>query len=166
LIKAECSGKIDSLVELLQGRLSNAVLRIITDREKGLFPTPSEIKKSCSCPDWADLCKHLAAVLYGMGSRLDQEPELLFLLRGADHLELIGSAAESGLLAPADSGSLADSDLAEVFGIDIAEGVPARQPQATKTSARVARPRRKESRRKSSARRAARQRRARPATRK
>jgi uncharacterized Zn finger protein len=167
-IKAECSGKIDSLVELLQGRLSNAVLRIITDRDKGLFPTPSEIKKSCSCPDWADLCKHLAAVLYGVGSRLDQEPELLFLLRGADHLELVGSAAESDLLAPADRGSLADSDLAEVFGIDIAEGVPARQPQATKTSTRVARSRRKESqsRRKSSARSAAKQRRVRSATRK
>ncbi len=58
-IKAECAGKIDSLVELLQGRLSSAVLRIITDRDKGLFPKPSEIEKTCSCPDWADLCKHL-----------------------------------------------------------------------------------------------------------
>ena len=95
-IKAECAGKIDSLVELLQGRLSSAVLRIITDRDKGLFPKPSEIEKTCSCPDWADLCKHLAAVLYGVGSRLDQEPELLFVLRGVDHLELIGSATETG----------------------------------------------------------------------
>lgn len=100
-IKDECAGKIDSLVELLQGRLSSAVLRIITDRDKGLFPKPSEIEKTCSCPDWADLCKHLAAVLHGVGSRLDQEPELLFVLRGVDHLELIGSATETGGMAQA-----------------------------------------------------------------
>jgi uncharacterized Zn finger protein len=162
-IKAECSGKIDSLVELLQGRLSSAVLRIITDRDRGLFPKPSEIKKSCSCPDWADLCKHLAAVLYGVGSRLDQEPELLFILRGVDHLELIGSAAESGVLAPADSSSLADSDLAEVFGIEIAEAVPTPQPQTTKKRTSERKP---PSRRKSPARSAAKQRRARSATRK
>jgi uncharacterized Zn finger protein len=130
-IKAECAGKIDSLVELLQGRLSSAVLRIITDRDKGLFPKPSEIEKTCSCPDWADLCKHLAAVLYGVGSRLDQEPELLFVLRGVDHLELIGSATETGTIAQAGEGSLADSDIAGVFGIEIAEVAPAPQPLKT-----------------------------------
>lgn len=159
-IKDECSGKIDSLVELLQGRLSSAVLRIITDRDNGLFPKPSEITKSCSCPDWANLCKHIAAVLYGVGSRLDQEPELLFVLRGVDHLELIGSAAESGTMAQAATSSLADSDLAEVFGIEIAEVVPAPQP------AKKAAPRRRPSRKKNSARGAAKQRRTRSTARK
>lgn len=121
-IKAECAGKIDSLVGLLQGRLSDAVMRVITDREKGLFPMPSEIKLECSCPDWASLCKHLAAVLYGVGARLDTQPELLFKLRGVDHLELIGAAAEAPVLTQKATGAdtLDDSELASVFGIDIA----------------------------------------------
>lgn len=121
-IKADCAGKIDSLVGLLQGRLSDAVMRVITDREKGLFPQPSEIKLECSCPDWADLCKHLAAVLYGVGARLDAQPELLFVLRGVDHLELIGAAADLPALAPAAGGidALDATQLSDVFGIEIA----------------------------------------------
>lgn len=120
-IKAECAGKIDSLVGLLQGRLSDAVMRVITDREHGLFPQPSEIKLACSCPDWADLCKHLAAVLYGVGARLDTQPELLFLLRGVDHLELIGAAADSPALtrAGAGDGAMDAEQLSNVFGIEI-----------------------------------------------
>ena len=119
-IKAECAGKIDSLVGLLQGRLSDAVMRIITDREKGLFPQPSEIKLECSCPDWADLCKHLAAVLYGVGARFDTQPELLFVLRGVDHLELIGAAADApALAAAAGAGGMDAAQMADVFGIEI-----------------------------------------------
>jgi uncharacterized Zn finger protein len=166
-IKAECAGKIDSLVELLQGRLSSAVLRIITDRDKGLFPKPSEIEKTCSCPDWADLCKHLAAVLYGVGSRLDQEPELLFVLRGVDHLELIGSATETGAIAQAGEGSLADSDIAGVFGIEIAEVAPAPQPLTTpEEKKKKTGTRKRPSSRKKSARSSGKQRRARSSTRK
>jgi len=96
-IQSECAGKIDSLMELLQGRLSSAVMEIVTRPERGLFPTPREIELDCSCPDWADLCKHVAASLYGVGARLDQKPELLFLLRGVDAADLISraSAAEA-----------------------------------------------------------------------
>jgi uncharacterized Zn finger protein len=123
-IKKECSGKIDSLIELLQGRLSDAVMRVITDRDKGLFPKPDEIDLDCSCPDWADLCKHLAAVLYGVGARLDDQPELLFLLRGVDHLELLEQAAATSTQAATGAGAaaagLAEADLAGVFGIEIA----------------------------------------------
>ncbi|MSU48352.1 MAG: hypothetical protein EXS37_04540 [Opitutus sp.] len=123
-IKAECAGKIDSLVGLLQGRLSDAVMRVITDREKGLFPQPSEIKLECSCPDWASLCKHLAAVLYGVGARLDAQPELLFVLRGVDHLELISAAADAPALAAGaaagdGASGLDTTQLADVFGIEI-----------------------------------------------
>lgn len=127
-IKAACAGKIDSLVGLLQGRLSEPVMRIITDQEKGLFPKPSEIKLECSCPDSAGLCKHLAAVLYGVGARLDQQPELLFVLRGVDHLELIDAAADVSTLAPAENGtpSLDPTHLSDIFGIEIA-------PMATPT---------------------------------
>ena len=75
-IQTECAGKIDSLMELLQGKLSSAVMQIVTRHERGLFPTPKEIDLDCSCPDWADLCKHVAASLYGVGAKLDQNPTL------------------------------------------------------------------------------------------
>ena len=129
-IKAECAGQIDSLVGLLQGRLSDAVMRVITDREKGLFPQPPEIKLACSCPDWADLCKHLAAVLYGVGARLDTQPELLFLLRGVDHLELIDAAAESPALTQAgtDDGAMDADQLSDVFGIEIDPAIKVAAP--------------------------------------
>ena len=58
------------------------------------FPRPSEIKLSCSCPDWADMCKHVAAVLYGVGARLDEKPQLLFALRGVDENELLANAGQ------------------------------------------------------------------------
>ena len=142
-IKAECAGKIDSLVGLLQGRLSDAVMRVITDRETGLFPAPAEIKLECSCPDWADLCKHLAAVLYGVGARLDTQPELLFVLRGVDHLELISAAAEAPALADAAAAGAAGMDaaqMADVFGIEIEPTAAAStvKPAATKPAAAAA----------------------------
>src|ERR1019366_6096172 len=80
----DCAGAIDSLVELLQGRLSTGVMERICREKTGLFPSPNEIQLSCSCPDWASMCKHVAAVLYGIGARLDQQPELLFRLHELD----------------------------------------------------------------------------------
>src|ERR1700756_736791 len=76
----DCAGTIDSLVELLQGRLSQRVMERICRESQGLFPTPEEIQLSCSCPDWADMCKHVAAVLYGVGAPLDHPPHPLFRL--------------------------------------------------------------------------------------
>ena len=78
-IKARCSGQIASMLELLQGKLSRQVMSVVSDRERGLFPKPREIDFTCTCPDWATMCKHVAAVLYGAGSRLDRHPEALFL---------------------------------------------------------------------------------------
>jgi uncharacterized Zn finger protein len=145
-IKAECSGKIDSVIELLRGELSQSVMEVITRRDGGLFPKPSEIKLDCSCPDWAELCKHLAAVLYGVGARLDTRPELLFLLRGVDHTELI-TEATSTVIAGTQGDSTLEANLAEVFGIEIAEAaplaiVPGRSP---KPKAKKAPPARKKS---------------------
>jgi uncharacterized Zn finger protein len=80
----DCAGTVDSLVELLQGRLSKGVMDRVCRTGDGLFPSPAEIKLSCSCPDWADMCKHVAAALYGVGARLDEQPELLFVLRNVD----------------------------------------------------------------------------------
>jgi uncharacterized Zn finger protein len=122
-IKEDCARSIDSLIDLLRGRFEQAVMQRLTERETGLFPQPSEIKMKCSCPDWAYMCKHVAAVLYGIGARLDSDPELLFTLRDVDHLELIGQAvAEENLnrtLTAGSSAGLGDADLGEMFGIDI-----------------------------------------------
>jgi uncharacterized Zn finger protein len=118
-IVSECSGKIDSLIELLQGTLSKSVMEIITDPERGLFPHPKEIKLSCSCPDWADMCKHVAAVLYGVGVRLDGNPEELFILRQADHVELIANAGAKSLIKKSTNQNLEGSDLSSLFGIDM-----------------------------------------------
>ncbi len=123
-IVQECSGKIDSLIELLQGKFSKAVMQIITNPEKGLFPHPNEIKLSCSCPDWADMCKHVAAVLYGVGARLDTKPEELFMLRQVDHVELIAKAGMASLTQSSTDQSdkiLDGSDLSSLFGIDMSD---------------------------------------------
>jgi uncharacterized Zn finger protein len=88
-ICADCSGGIDSVVELLQGRLSKGVMERICRQGTGLFPQPSEIRFVCTCPDHASMCKHVAAVFYGVGARLDRKPELLFRLRAVDAAELV-----------------------------------------------------------------------------
>jgi uncharacterized Zn finger protein len=124
-VKSQCAGQIGSLVELLQGRLSKSVMDVVTQRGSGLFPKPAEIKMKCSCPDWAGMCKHVAAVMYGVGARLDDKPELLFLLRKVDHLELIAGAVDSTTVADATKTrgkkTIAAADLADVFGIEMAE---------------------------------------------
>jgi uncharacterized Zn finger protein len=124
-ILKECSGKVASLVELLQGRLSSAVMEIVTRRASGLFPSPEQLEFRCSCPDSAFMCKHVAAVLYGIGARLDTQPELLFLLRDVDPQELIGQTA--GLMGTDAPGALGENqrlettDLSALFGIELDE---------------------------------------------
>jgi uncharacterized Zn finger protein len=123
----EASGSIDSLLDLLRGRFDRGVMERLTEREHGLFPQPKEIKMKCSCPDRAGMCKHVAATLYGVGARLDSDPELLFALRNVDHLELIGQAVaaenlEQTLTANPSEG-LVGADLSELFGIDIDAGM-------------------------------------------
>lgn len=123
-ICGDCAGGIDSLVELLQGKFSKGVMERICRQSQGLFPAPSEIKLSCSCPDWAGMCKHVAAVLYGVGARLDGRPELLFHLRGVDHTELIATAGAAVPLASMNAAGakvLAGDDLGDMFGLDMAE---------------------------------------------
>jgi uncharacterized Zn finger protein/DNA-binding XRE family transcriptional regulator len=123
-VKERCAGQIGTLLELLQGRLSANVMSVVTDRQNGLFPLPGEISLQCSCPDWAVMCKHVAAVLYGVGARLDQQPELLFLLRGVDHDELISTeVAVVTAATEVKSGRrrIAVEALADVFGIEMSE---------------------------------------------
>ena len=119
-VKGRSAGEIDSLVELLRGSLSKGVMEVVTRPGEGLFPSPGEIALSCSCPDWAVMCKHVAAALYGVGARLDHEPEKLFTLRGVDPLEMVEAAVRQPPGAGAPRGRvLASDDLSSVFGIDI-----------------------------------------------
>ncbi|MDF1813459.1 MAG: helix-turn-helix domain-containing protein [Verrucomicrobiales bacterium] len=120
-VKQGCTNQVSSLLDLLQGRIPEGVLETVTNQNEGLFPTPKEIQFECDCPDYAYMCKHIAAVLYGIGARFDKSPELLFELRGVDVEELIDSDAE---IASATGGggkrnriSLAGLD--DVFGIEI-----------------------------------------------
>ncbi|MCX4026909.1 hypothetical protein H0A36_12065 [Endozoicomonas sp. SM1973] len=118
-IKKTCAGEVGSILELLQGKLSDNVMTAVTNPTSGLFPQPKDIKLNCDCPDWATMCKHVAAVLYGIGARLDHSPELLFLLRGVDHMDLIDAEVKipkSTRKKPQVSG-----DLSDIFGIDLDE---------------------------------------------
>jgi uncharacterized Zn finger protein len=124
-IARDCAQSIDSWVELLQGKLSTGVMERIARPGAGLFPSPREITLSCSCPDAASMCKHVAATLYGIGARLDAEPELLFILRKVDAKELVARVGEGGVPVKeglAASRVLDSSRLADVFGIDLVPG--------------------------------------------
>jgi len=156
----DCAGSIDSLVELLQGRLAKAVMDRVCREGDGLFPAPKEIKLCCSCPDWADMCKHVAAALYGIGARLDARPELLFVLRGVEANDLLASAGKDLTLAkraPSAASVLADDDVAALFGLEMAGNADAvadeaavsrlakpprsaTKPKSRKTSARESAP--------------------------
>ena len=138
----DCAGSVGSLVELLQGKLSKNVMERVCREADGLFPAPSEIKMSCSCPDWADMCKHVAATLYGVGARLDSDPDLLFALRGVDRAELVSNVGADLPLTRTASASdrvLADDDVAALFGIDIAapDAPPPKQSHEEKELARA-----------------------------
>ncbi len=151
-LKSVAAGKVTNLLNLLQGRLSTDILAEITHADTGLFPKPSEIKLNCSCPDWADMCKHVAAVLYGIGARLDTKPELFFTLRGVDMQELI-SAASAQAIVPLDGTAtskkrtLAQADLADIFEVEletpdepissVAHVAPVAQTKAAKRKSKV-----------------------------
>jgi uncharacterized Zn finger protein len=135
----DCAGAIDSLVELLQGRFSKGVMERICRQNAGLFPTPKEIALSCSCPDSARLCKHVAAVLYGIGARFDQQPELLFRLHDVNHADLIASAGTGLPLSktgPSKDKILAEEDLSAIFGLEIDTDAAEKPKPAKKAAAK------------------------------
>ena len=120
VLKQACSGKIGSLIDLLEGKLSDVVMEVVTDRDKGLFPSPEAISLDCDCPDWVDMCKHNAAVLYGIGVRFDEDPSLLFKLRCVDHEELLGSDQLLENLGTSEAGAeLEEDSLSDIFGIEM-----------------------------------------------
>jgi DNA-binding transcriptional regulator YiaG len=141
-LRQTCTGRIGSLIELLQGRLSDEVMRAVTDPQHGLFPKPGEIKYTCSCPDSASMCKHIAAVMYGIGARLDTQPELLFRLRGVDHEELLSAEAAVGAITGGGSRRtrrrvLDEGSVAAVFGVEL-EGAVGNTVPGTATATNTA----------------------------
>jgi uncharacterized Zn finger protein len=123
-VKKATSGKITDLADLLGGELGPGVLKSITDSKGGLFPEPSEIQLACTCPDWAEMCKHVAAVLYAVGVRLDRSPSLFFTLRGVDRAELLATASDTtSALETSDPSAaiLEPSELSALFGIDLGD---------------------------------------------
>lgn len=134
LVASACAGKLESLEELLSGKFPRALEELFMQRSTGLFPSPREIEFDCSCPDWASMCKHVAAALYGIGARLDEDPTLFFTLRGVDTADLIEQTVSSkaeDLLKKASKKSsrvIEGADLSAVFGLDLAE-------EATSTTA-------------------------------
>ena len=143
-VVTRCTGRIGSLVGLLRGELSADVLAVLTDARDGLFPEPRELALDCSCPDAAEVCKHVAAVLYGVAIRLDARPELFFVLRRVDQAELIGSATAGAIARgrPAAGKRIAADRLSSVFGIELDDGArdarssrPA-TPRSARSSAR------------------------------
>lgn len=142
----ECTGSIASLVELLQGKFSQAVMERICQPKTGLFPAPKDIQLNCSCPDWATMCKHVAAVLYGVGAQLDAKPELLFTLRQVDANDMVTQAAEASIKTrktPVRRKVLDDSQLADVFGLEMdtaADAVDTKKSAGKKVALRQAKP--------------------------
>ncbi|MDR1080990.1 MAG: SWIM zinc finger family protein, partial [Deltaproteobacteria bacterium] len=125
-IKHQCHGKISNMFDLLRGHFSKEVMEVVCDRTNGLFPRQDEIDYKCSCPDWAVLCKHVAAVFYGIGNRLDTSPELIFTLRQVDPLELMTiKAGEIGRFT--DGGAvdeIVEGLLGDIFGIVLHPDTP------------------------------------------
>ena len=127
-IKTACTGQLASLQELLAGRFPKGLTELFTAKGSGLFPAPQEIDFQCSCPDYAYMCKHVAAVLYGIGTRLDEDPGLFFVLRKVKMDDLITQTVRDkseSLLRQAKkktSRVIEDADLGEVFGIEMESG--------------------------------------------
>jgi uncharacterized Zn finger protein len=153
LVRA-CAGQVDSMLELLQGRISGAVMQKVTQPREGLFPSPSEIHLKCSCPDWASMCKHVAASLYGVGARLDHAPELLFTLRGVQASDLVVDRGAARAITRQAEGKALRADAAELeqmFGIEMQQpeaaakpaGAPKRAAKPAASGGKPARTRRK-----------------------
>lgn len=161
-ITIACAGQLDSLQDLLAGRFPKDLSHLFMEEGSGLFPTPKEIQFSCSCPDWAYMCKHVAAVLYGIGVRLDQDPSLFFQLRQVNQDDLIDRALKDTTrkyIQKAEQTThpvVAEADLGSVFGIDmevmpdfgngVSEAVP--EPESVMDSPKKAKPAKRSSKKK------------------
>ena len=124
-IVEKCASKIQNLEDLINGNFPDDLKSLFTEKRAGLFPSMAKIHFNCSCPDWADMCKHVAAVLYGIGSRFDKDPLLFFKLRGVDTERLIGNAINDRIESMIENASkpsdriMDDADLTALFGMEV-----------------------------------------------
>ncbi len=124
------------LAALLDGEMPPEVAADLADAGIDLLPVAGELQPRCSCPDWADPCKHSAAVCYLVADTLDTDPFLLFLMRGRDREHLLAGLRASRVAAgdrsgdPAAAVSAADAPSWPQDG-----GVPARDAWARWTAA-------------------------------
>ncbi len=146
IIKTECLSRLSSLPDLLAGKIPQALQETFMVQGKGLFPTPSEIAFDCNCPDWASMCKHVAATLYGVGARLDEDPALFFTLRQAAMDDLVSQAVQSkasSIIEKTTAGSskiIADDKLSDLFGLDMDDLVPVKPAKKMKAKVRKRKP--------------------------
>ena len=128
------------MLDLMAGKLGDGVMSVLSDAEDGMFPKPKEIRFVCSCPDHADMCKHVSAVLYAVGVLLDGQPELLFKLRGVDGADLLAKAKDAAVTGVTENaGELAGADLGALFGIELGEiAEPVKEVKAVKKAAKKA----------------------------
>ncbi len=122
-VREECNNSIESMEELVEGKFPKELERLFTEKKFGLFPSPEEIHFGCSCPDWANMCKHVAAVLYAIGARLDNDPMLFFGLRDIDSKGLVKRSMETRLenmlknAGKKSSREIGDEDVFDIFGV-------------------------------------------------
>lgn len=122
-ITEQCAKRIDSIAALVEGKFPEEFQEVFMKQGDGLFPSPSEIHMDCSCPDWATMCKHVAAALYGVGAKLDTDPLLFFTLRGIDPTVLIKKSVDEkmkSLLTNATKKSnrvINEKDIGRIFGV-------------------------------------------------
>lgn len=142
VLKEDCAGQVGSLLDLLAGRLGDNVLQTVTDPDRGLFPKSSDLRFSCTCPDWADMCKHVSAVLYGVGAKLDTAPDLFFVLRSVDPTELLSGTTQEtlGTIDSTDA-ALVGEDLSALFGIELAPEPSTETPPTAPPKAKSRKPR-------------------------
>ena len=153
-VRKAAEGQLDSLAELLAGEFPKTLQASFFDKEEGLFPAPKEIRFDCSCPDWASMCKHVAASLYGVGARLDEDPSLFFELRRIKMDDLITQAVKTTrqtLLKKAETRSVRvidDADLTDVFGIKLDDDIDLEDDKPKRSGKRTTRAKKKSETRK------------------
>jgi uncharacterized Zn finger protein len=142
-LQSSCAGEVGSLLELLQGKVSSAAMMALTHSKDAMMPQGADLAPTCSCPDGAYVCKHIAAVLDGVGARLDAKPELRFTLRSVDVNELIVEAGRRVARQVKSPQAIETSDegLADLFGIDLDGSVsaPASKPAVPEKQGRAKR---------------------------
>lgn len=122
-ITEKLSNRITDIEDLLKGNFPEDLKELFTQKKPGLFPSPNEIHFDCTCFDWADMCKHVAAVMYAIGVKIDDNPGFLFELRGVDMDKFIKAVIKDKveeMLKNVDKKSkriIKNADVSAIFGL-------------------------------------------------